>query len=920
MSDSLLSTKFYIPRARENGIIRPRLLDRVKAVLRQPRSVGLVSGPAGFGKTTLLAEFASHASIPVAWLSLDDQDNDPIRFWTYVINACQLVSPHLGETASTLFGLPQPPPGDAIVSILINDLAQMDTEFVLILDDLHVIQSEDIHRSICQLLDHQPEKFHLFVSTRSDPPWPLARLRARNQLIEIRAADLRFTSQEAAEFLHHSMGIELSAEDVDALEARTEGWVAGLQLAALSMQGRSDISGFIKSFTGSHLYIAEYLIEEVFKNQPEEMRTFLLETSILPQLNGELCAAVTGCDDAQEKLMYLQRTNAFVVPLDDEGRWFRYHQLFAGLLAARLRQSMSAQAIQALHERAAVWSETAGLNAEAIAHFLTGENYAQALRLIERSTLPTILQGNVRTVEGWLKSIPEQIGFVDPRFSMSFAWLYLCSGSLTLAMPYAAHLKSYFSEHEIADPFLQGQWYAIQAQVLYLEGKPEACITQANRALELLPEGEIAVRILTQFELATAYQQLSMFELAGRIFQQVASEASQRGDYTSALVGISGWARMVLDQGKLHQAFQVASQGIDLITRLGKPTPFSASLFGEIGQINYYWHRLDLAMKYFEQSIQVSGRSGYIDPEMYKHIMASRMRLTEGDLAASAAEMRQAEEIQRRFPPAMIHENFVAQQVRVALAFDRLADARDMLEKEGFRFEDASWMSDRVRQSAFSSPFGILYNCGLRLMMHQAVKDGTRSDLLRLGDSAGEAADLELRLEQLPNALEAILLRCQIFNALGDDIQGLQEIERAVQLAEPEGYVSPFIEEGMPVARALMNLSGSVKDPNRSMYVQEILKAFPESIRNQVQPAPPELSIRTGKAESLLPVEKLTPRELEVLALVAAGDSNQAIAQKLFITVSAVKKHTGNIFGKLNVTSRTQAVARASELGLLPSR
>jgi LuxR family maltose regulon positive regulatory protein len=373
----LLSTKFYIPRARADIVTRPRLIEKLLSGVHRPGVFTLLSGPAGSGKTTLLSEFVDQLQRPVAWLSLDEGDNDPIRFWTYLITACQLVQDGVGESALALFRTPQPLPDDTIPTVLINDLARLEDGMVLVLDDYHAIQNPAIHATISFLLDHLPDKLHLVLSTRVDPPFPLARLRARNQLVEIRAQDLRFSVEEALEFLNRTMGLNLIAEEVAALEARTEGWVAGLQLAALSMQGRSDIPAFIQAFTGSHVYIAEYLVEEIIQRQPQDVQAFLLQTSILERLNAALCETVVGrlersnvptFQSSDDILKHLERANLFLIPLDDESRWFRYHHLFADLLQARLRQSLSTDAIAVLHQRAAAWYEQAGMTPEAIEH------------------------------------------------------------------------------------------------------------------------------------------------------------------------------------------------------------------------------------------------------------------------------------------------------------------------------------------------------------------------------------------------------------------------------------------------------------------------------------------------------------------------------------------------------------------------
>jgi LuxR family maltose regulon positive regulatory protein len=974
MSASLLSTKFYIPRARPGVIARPRLTEKLLELLDRPGSFALISGPAGSGKTTLLSEWISekmkdeggrmndqpgegfHSSSfrlhpsTFAWVSLDEGDNDPARFWTYLITACQSVQAGLGEEALALLRLnPQALPDETIPTLLINELSALNGDLILVLDDFHTIHNESIHSALAYLLDHLPGNLHLVLSTRIDPAWPLARFRARDQLVELRAANLRFTPDEATEFLKRTPGLNLSPEQVAALEARTEGWAAGLQLAALSMIGRSDIEAFVKAFTGSHTYVAEYLLEEVLGRQPQAVQAFLLETSILERLCAELCDAVIENRDwkleisgqslisslySQQILDHLLRSNLFILPLDDEGRWYRYHHLFADLLQARLRRAMTSEAVADLHRRAAAWYEGVGMAQEAVEHALAGADYTHAITLIEKIALPMILQAQVKPVDRWLQAFPSEYLPRSPRVDMAFAWMHLLRGTSPQAAAHLERLDAFFSTPGAGgnDPSLQGEWLALKCKLLTMQGKAAESREMAERALQILPASpeHAHIRSMVLVNLATAYQQMLDYDRAAEVFHLIVRDAQAAGDYVSETLGTSGRAQMLLLQGRLHLAYEVASEGIKRLEACGKTTPFSATLYGELGQIHYYWRQLDQAQGYFERSIQKSGRSGYSDPEIYRHVVLARMYQDE-DWAASDREMQKAVEIAQASPPAMIREEVISQQVRVYLAFDRPAAAQELLEAEGFRFEDElRFPGLAMGPQPITHPAGLLYNSALRILLLQARR---KHDLERLNlgiELASEVLSGELQCRHLPAALETLLLRSQLYAALGDEQKSLTEAYNAVELAEPEGFISPFIEAGPPAAEALAallkrDLPGTTPSnrPERTAYIRRILAAYPKTGMGKAAPGeqaptrphPPQNA--ASAEESLALIEPLTGRELEVLQLIAAGDSNGAIAEKLVITVSAVKKHTGNIFGKLGVSSRTQAVARARWLGLL---
>jgi LuxR family maltose regulon positive regulatory protein len=918
MGTSLLATKLYIPHARPDAVLRPRLTEKLRAGLSRPGCFALLSGPAGFGKTTLLSEFVATLPRSSAWLSLDEGDNDPIRFWSYVIAACQSVYKGLGESAGSLLAAPQSLPEDAIPTILINDLARLEADLVLVLDDFHVIDNSSIHTALSFLLDHMPENLHIVLSTRSDPPLPLARFRARNRLVEIRVKDLRFTSGEAAAFLNQMMDLNLSAADVAALEARTEGWIAGLQLAAISMQGRTDITGFVKAFTGSHIFVAEYLIEEVLNQQAEEVQSFLLQTSILEGMNASLCEAITERKGGQDVLDSLRRLNLFVIPLDDEGQWFRYHRLFADLLQARLRQVSTAEGIALLHSRAAGWYEQAGMVGEAIHHALAAAeyvpDYATALRLLENYTVEMLAQGYATTVVRWLNAIPGELRFQSPKTNMAFVWMHMMRGAFDQVRPHVEQLNKYFAATHVENvPLsLQAEWLAVQSYLLNAQHKPAESLELAQRALEIVPEGDNYVRSLAYNALGMAYLLMDEYARAVETYQKAIQHGRAAGNSVSEILGISILIQISLQHGQYHLAYETATEGINQIERLGVYTPISAASYGALGQVYYQWHQLEQSHSYYQRAIQMSATSGYSDAEIGYAVINSRLGQAEGDLEASARELQKAVEKMQAIPPAWTREEVISQQVRVSLTHHRSEAAESALKTGGFAQGDLLSIPNLDPERSITSALGYLYNSALRLLLYRGGVQGEIASLTEGIKLAGRLIERALHGAYLPIALEALLLRAQLQSALGDDQAGMDDVCRALELAEPEGFISIFIEEGSAIAEALKFLlehpcAGAVQPE----YICKILAAFPlpkSSGEPETRPAPP--------GENPL-VEPLSSRELDVLRLICEGCSNQEIAARLVLSLHTVKKHSSNIFSKLGVNSRTQAAARARQLNLL---
>src|SRR6266699_2728990 len=539
-SDALtprLSTKLHRPQPREQLVRRPQLAERLTQGVMGPLT--LVSAPAGFGKTTLLAQWLAESGMPFAWLSLEPGDNDPVRFLSYLIAALQTLDPHLGAVALTLLQMPQPAAAETVLTLLTNDVGSHGREggdFALVLDDYHVIDAKPIDQALTFLLEHLPPQMHLVIATREDPQLPLARLRARGHLTELRVTDLRFTPSEAAEFLTQGMGLNLSAEDITALEARTEGWIAGLQLAAISLQGQQDATGFITSFTGSHHFVLDYLVEEVLQQQPERVQTFLLRTSILDRLCGSLCDAVLldPSISGQETLEYIEHANLFLVPLDNERRWYRYHQLFADLLRQRLHQRSASSPgdevgdVTELHSRASLWYEDHGLSIEAFQHAAAANDVARAERLIEGEGMPLHFRGAAAPVLHWLESLPKTVLDVRPSLWVMYASTLLFGGQHTAVEEKLQAAEAALQEAEPDDRTrdLVGRIASMRATLAVIQHDGATIITQSRRALEYLRPDNLPVRTATTWTLGYAYQLQGDRAAASQAYTEIIATAT----------------------------------------------------------------------------------------------------------------------------------------------------------------------------------------------------------------------------------------------------------------------------------------------------------------------------------------------------------------------------------------------------------
>ena len=897
--DPLLVTKLHIPVLRAGLVPRARLTTQIDP--QAECCLTLISAPVGFGKTTLLSEWSARSQRKVAWVSLDAADNDPVRFWRYLLTAQEMICPGGGEPALALLRAAPATPIEALLTLLINTLALLADQFTLILDDYQVIHAPPIHQGIAFLLDHAPPCLHVIIASREDPPLPLARLRVRDQLTELRTPDLRFTQEEARAFFLQRGDLLLSAEEIASLETRIEGWIAGLQLAALSLHEQKDRGGFLRLFTsGSSRSVADYLLTEVLHQQPPSVQSFLLQTAMLDRLSGSLCDAVTERGDGQALLLQLEQANLFLVPLDEERQWYRYHHLFAEFLRARQQQEQP-EDTALLHIRAARWYERQGLLAEAIQHALAAEEFALAGRLIEQAAEVVVQRGELITLRHWLDALPDAVMRTRPRLCLVHARALVTSGQME-----AAEGRLQQAEQGLADPTGQGatpnevfgEIAAIRAEMLAVQGNLPRAIALSEQALELLPAQQSFLRASVAATLGTIYVAQGNMA-AGISAYTLAREISLAAGNMSAVMGsLSSQGYLHLLQGHVSVAAATFQQAVNIATSQQPTPPLACLAYVGMGKVCYEWNELEAAAAHLRRGLELGQQRGDMVVLIRSLTALARIAQIRGEGAAAGELIQRVEQFVEtaRSPTHMALA--AASCARLWLTQGDFAPAVRWAQAAGLLATD---------ELNYHREFGHLTLA--RVLLAQERLEETALLLERLRSTAASAGRGE-------RVIESLVLQALTFQAQGATPLALRALAEALTIGEAGGYLRIFLDEGASMAALLAKLlrahrqqPAAFPQPFSHAYISKLLAAFPA----------PVATSEDARQASILQhnADLLSEREQEVLRLVAAGKSNREIAAALVIEPSTVIWHIKRIFSKLDAHSRTQALLRAQKLRIL---
>lgn len=907
MPTTILATKLYIPPPRPEIVLRPRLIEKLNEGLSPERKVTVISAPAGFGKTTLVSEWVADCKQPTAWLSLDEGDNDPVRFISYLIAALQtlaLPQEHrdvvseveglkagIGEGLLAALQSPQPPQAEVILTYLLNEISTISEGFIFVLDDYHAIDSQTVDSALTFLVEHQPPQMHLVIASREDPSLPLSRLRVRGQLAELRAADLRFTSAEAADFLNRMMGLSLSAEDISALEARTEGWIAGLQLAALSMQGQADPSRFIKSFTGSHRFVLDYLLEEVLERQPPEIQNFLLRTSILERLCGPLCEAVleTPPGSGQSTLEGLEHANLFLVPLDDERRWYRYHHLFGELLRQRLGRSPE---LANYHLRASAWYEVNDDLAKAFDHAFAAGDFERAARLAEAGWQG--MERNFQTAAwlGWVKKLPGAVIHSRPRLCLQLGSAYSDAGEPETSETHLQNAERALTgvTDQAEAKSLAGSIALIRANNAQNQGDLAGTVKYADLVLQFAAEDDLYLRSQAAITLEFIHWTAGDLEASLQAMYDWIENMQKLGNQVFAIASAFAVADMQVTLGHLGEAEKVLRQAVQQAAALGQEAE-SVTSHHHLGLALLAHERGDdqAAAGHWQIADDLGKNSTLVDWSYRWNLAQARLKESAGEWDAALEFLDEAKRVYVNNPIPIL-QPIEAKKARTYL-------------KQGRRDKAQAWL--RERDLSVTDEVNYLGEYEYLTLARVLLTEGSFAGINDLLERLLALAETQKRTGSV---IEILLTQALLHQAQGSQPQALAVLERALTLAEPEGYLRTFVDEGEAL-RLLLEKQLTNRDHPLSGYVERLLAAFPHSLETISQS-----KIVNPKSEM---IEPLTDRELEILRLIAEGHSNAEIGQRLYLALSTVKGHNLRIFDKLQVQNRTEAVARARELGFI---
>jgi LuxR family maltose regulon positive regulatory protein len=870
----------------------------------------LVSAAAGFGKTTVLSNWAQHRQLPVSWLALDERDNDPTRFWTYIVAALQQTDAAIGEATLAMLQSPEPLDFEVFLTPLLNELTQAQTDLIVVLDDYHLITTPAIHDALTFLLEHLPSRIHLAIATRSDPPLSLARWRVRGQLTELRAADLRFTDAEATAFLQQSLALPLTETQIITLQRQTEGWIAGLQLAMLSLRNATDPAAVIDAFRGNQRHILDYLVEEVLERQSPPLRTFLLRTSILEQMCGSLCAAVVGKDgvDGAATLEHLERQNLFVVPLgrDDQGpapedhrTWYRYHHLFAELLRYLLRRT-DPDRMPTYHHRAAQWYEHQGHMADALEHAIAAGSFKYAARLIEQEMQtnenPRLDGIGVRKA---LAALPSELTQTRPWLLVAKAWVGFSSSQFAEAIAVIQTLEQLLDQNPPAIENVDQLWglvVALKGMKARQQGHTAESVAFMEKALQLLPQDYSWLRSLILLNLGVTYFVADHYRAAQRLLPEVSRIGRGRGAADPAIAGLYLQAQFLALRGRLDEAISLCQQGLDLATeRRWLPTYAGVLVQVALADLLREQNQLDRAAQHLNQSIDRALQNQQ-PGLMMGYITLARVRQAQGDFSAAWAALQAAERCQVWLWPTIL--SVKACKARLHLAEGNLDAAMAWVESHHLEVEDelrysATEQCPQGSELDYLTLARVLLVYGQQRSSSSHLQDALR--LLRRLQAFAQAGGRSIRV------MEALLLQGLVWQAQGDRERSLHTLNQALQIPRYGNYRRLFLDEGKPMAELLQAAALQEAHSPELKHLLAAFNAVAEKQRSLAQPL----------------IEPLSDRELEVLHYLATGMTNQAIADQLFVSLAAVKWHARNLYAKLEVNNRTQAVAKARELGIL---